>query len=397
MPPEMNDSTPSPPESSPEEPVSKEPSTTEPTPTKAAQPEKRSVQLGGLIVLAVIVLSLLWYLTADRYTPYTTQARVQRYVVGVAPKVAGIVTEMWVENNEEVAAGQSLFQIDPSQYQIAVEAARSNLENARNQVAAGDAAVDAARANLEATLANLDKSQKDTDRLRSLRERDSGSISQRRVENSEAALEAAISNVSKAEAAIQQAIEQKGGDDEATNAIINGAQSSLDKAKLDLANTIVKATANGIVTDLRTDAGQFAGAGQPVLTLISMHDVWINAEFTENNLGHMADGQKVEILFDSLPGEIFEGTVRSIGLGVSSGSAPPPGSLPSISNDRDWLRQSQRFAVLIGFDEAQDENLHKQLRIGGQASIIVYTGDRPVSNFLGRIYIRLMSKFSYMY
>ena len=65
--------------------------------------------------------------------------------------------------------------------------------------------------------------------------------------------------------------------------------------------------------------------------------------------------------------KVFDGHVRSIGLGVSAGQAQPPGTLPTIQNNRDWLRQSQRFPVIIGFDVDQDEALRRQLRIGGQA------------------------------
>ena len=141
------------------EPVIEEgPSQEERTPPAA---EKTALRGGTLIVLTLIGVSLIWYLLADRFTPYTTQARVNGYVVGVAPKVAGLVTEMWIANNQEVAAGQPLFQVDPSQYRIALEKARSDLENARRQVGAGNAAVESARANLRAAVANEQKAEKD--------------------------------------------------------------------------------------------------------------------------------------------------------------------------------------------------------------------------------------------
>lgn len=366
-------------------------------PRDASTEAKTAVNRGSLIVLAVILLSLVWYLLADRFTPYTSQARVEGYVVGVAPKVAGLVTEVWVENNQEVEEGQRLFQIDTSQYQIALEKARSDLETAYRQVDAGNAAVEAARANLLAAQANERKAEKDATRLQRLYEEDPGTISTRRLEVSHATHDQARAAVTAAEADIRRAIEQMGGLDEKDNAILKTALSAVEKAELDLANTTVKALSRGIITDLRADVGRFAGTGSPVLTLISLHDVWINAEFTENNLGHLRSGTPVEILFDALPGQVFDGEVRSIGLGVSSGQAPPPGTLPSIQNNRDWLRQSQRFPVVIGFDVAQEENLYKQLRVGGQATIIAYTEGHGILKFLGMIYIRLMSVFSYAY
>jgi multidrug resistance efflux pump len=92
-----------------------------------------TVKKGTVVILLVILFSLAWYLAADRFTPYTKQARVQGYVVGVAPKVAGIVTSVSVRNNQQVSEGQVLFQIDRDQYQIALRRAQSDLENTVRQ------------------------------------------------------------------------------------------------------------------------------------------------------------------------------------------------------------------------------------------------------------------------
>ena len=358
---------------------------------------KKAVKKGGFAIFALIVLSLAWYLASDRFTPYTDQARIEGYVVGVAPQVAGIVTEVWVGNNEAVEEGQRLFQVDPSQYQIALDTQKSNLENAIRQVGAGSATVESARAGLLAAEAGADKAQKEAARLENLYREDPGTISMRRLEGARASLDQARARVISAEADIQRAIEQKGGDDDADNAILKAAQSAVDKAELDLANTVVKASTRGLITDLRADVGQFAGTGSPVLTLISINDVWIRADFTENNLGHLRPGNDVEILIDSLPGNVFKGTVRSVGFGVSSGSVQPAGTLPTVDNNRDWLRQSQRFPVIIEFDVAQSEELARQLRIGGQASVIAYSDGHGFLKLLGKIYIRMMRMFSYAY
>ena len=133
------------------------------------------------------------------------------------------------------------------------------------------------------------------------------------------------------------------------------------------------------------------------MTLIAIQDIWVRAEFTENNLGNIKVGTPVELVVDALPGQVFRGTVRSIGLGVSTGQAPPPGSLPTIDNNRDWLRQSQRFPVSIGFDAGQRERLEGYVRIGGQVEVIAYTEPAHFLKTLGKIYIRFMSWFSYSY
>jgi multidrug resistance efflux pump len=355
-----------------------------------------AVRKGGIGIAIAIVVSLAWYILADRFTPYTTQARVQVYVVGVAPEVAGPVSEVWVENNQDVEAGQKLFSIDTSQYQLALDKANLDLENAQRQVSAGSAAVDAARANLAAAQANETKSRQDATRLERLRAGDPGTISVRRLEVSRATLEQSRAQVRAAEAEIQAAIEQMGGSDAGNNTILNTAQKAVEKAKLDLARTIVYSPSRGMITDLTADVGQFAGTGAPVMTLVAINDVWIAAEFTENNLGHLHSGSPVEILFDAMPGRVFDGKVRSIGLGVSSGQPQQPGTLPTIDNDRDWLRQSQRFPVIIGFDPTSDVELRRQLRAGGQASVMAFADGHGLLALLGKAYLRVMSWLSYL-
>ncbi|MEM9624465.1 MAG: HlyD family secretion protein, partial [Pseudomonadota bacterium] len=303
---------------------------------------------------------------------------------------------VWVSNNQRVAGGDRLFEIDPSQYQIAVDRARSDLENTQRQVSAGDASVEAARAKLRAAQANQLKTEQDFSRLTRLYEDDPGTISVRRLEVSKANVDQARAQVSAAEADVRRAIEQMGGEED-NNTLLKTALTGVEKAELDLANTTVRASTDGIITNLRAEVGQFAGTGNPVLTLVAVDDVWVNAEFTENNLGHVRIGSPVEILFDVLPGEVFAGQVRSIGIGVSAGREPQPGTLPTVQNSRDWLRQSQRFPVLIGFDPAQHPELRAQLRLGGQASVIVYTSGHGFLGWLGRLFIRLNSLLSYAY
>ena len=357
----------------------------------------KAVKRGGMVIAVVIILSLAWYLVSDRFTPYTTQARVQGYVIGVAPQVAGKVIEVYAKNNEKVEAGQALFKIDPTQYEIALEKAQSDYANSLQQVEAGDAGVDAARANLESAQANLVKAQKDTTRLERLRKDDPGTISTRRLEISRATLGQSQAQVKSAAAQIEQAIQGKGGDSREKNTILRTARTAVESAELDLERTMVKATDRGEITDLRVDVGYYASTGTPVITLISLNDVWIQAEFTENNLGHLKTGTPVEILFDSLPGSVYAGKITNIGLGVSSGQAPAPGTLPTVDNNRDWLRQSQRFQVQIRFDVHQQEELMTQLRIGGQASVTAYTEEASVTRILARLYIRGMSILSYAY
>ncbi|MDM0030520.1 HlyD family secretion protein, partial [Variovorax saccharolyticus] len=255
--------------------------------------------------------------------------------------------------------------------------------------------VEAARASLQAAVANHVYARQDASRLEQIFKEDPGAISVRRVETAQASLIKALSQVKAAEADLRRAQETAGDSGEA-NAQLISARSAIEKAELDLQRTRLVAPARGRVTDLRTDAGQFAQAGTPAMTLIAMHDLWISADMTENNLGNINPGDPVAIVLDVMPGQVLKGRVRSLGSGVGSGKQAQPGTLPAIDNSRDWLRQAQRFPVTIEFDPVEIERL-RGVRIGGQAEVLVYTGDHPVMNRLGALYIGLMSYLSYLY
>ncbi|AYF90351.1 HlyD family secretion protein [Pseudomonas sp. JS3066] len=363
----------------------------QPAPEKAADGAKK----GTRWVALVIVLTLVWYLLADRFTPYTQQARLQAFVVPVAAEVAGRVTKVHVRNNQDVKVGEVLFEVDPTHYQIAVDRARADLETVRRQVGASTAAIDSALASQRAAEANELKARQDSERLERLYQQDPGTLSVRRLEGARASREQAISQVAAARAEVQRAREQQGGS-EAENAQLRSAATALEKAELDLANTQVRARSAGLITDLRTDIGQYVGAGNPVMTLIAIHDLWISADFTENNLGHVQPGAPVAIVLDALPGRVFKGRVRSVGYGVSVGQAPAPGSLPSVENSRDWLRPAQRFPVIVELLPGELDEL-RGLRVGGQAEVMAFPREGNVLNPLGRLFIRMMSWLSYAY
>jgi len=376
-----------------EESPSQNPSTA--TGDEAAQPGK-ATRIGATAVLALIAASLLWYFAADRLTPHTTQARVQAFVVPVAAEVAGKVLAVHVRNNDEVQAGQPLFDIDPSQYRIALQRSRSDYESVQRSVNASAATVEAARASLQAAQANHVKADKDATRQETLYAEDPGAISVRRLEVAQATRIQARGQEKAAEADLRKA-QEAAGESGDNNAQLRSARSAVEKAELDLARTQVVAPGRGVVTDLRTDVGHFAQAGAAAMTLIAIHDLWINADLTENNLGNIDPGDEVAIVLDVLPGEVLKGRVRSVGAGVSSGQQQaPPGTLPTIQNSRDWLRQAQRFPVAIEFDPAEADRLGK-VRPGGQAEVLVFTGDNFLMNLLGAGYIRLMSLLSYLY
>ena len=347
-----------------------------------------------LIVLGACVVLMFWYLVADRVTPYTTQARVHALVVPVAPQVSGNVVDVFVANNEYVEAGQELFRIDPNSYQLAIETAQANMQSARQATGASGAGVDAARASVESARAALVRADQDAVRLRRIKEEDPGAISDRRIEQAEGSVAVAQAQFAAAEANREKAIQDLGKTGDQNSRILQ-AQAALDQAELDFSRTIVRAPSDGLLTDVRVDRGNFAAAGAPQMTFIGMHNIWVQADFTENNLGHISPGDPVEIVFDALPGRIISGRISSTGFGVDVAAAPL-GSLPTISNDRQWLRDAQRFPVQVEFHLRDDQD-RLAVRVGAQASVITYTGDHWLFNTVGKIYIRIVSILTYAF
>ncbi|MDR6918828.1 multidrug resistance efflux pump [Pseudomonas sp. 3296] len=367
------------------------PDATEPV---AADPVKKGIKW----VLLLIILSLLWYLLADRFTPYTQQARVGAFVIPVASEVAGKMIRVNVHNNQTVKAGEVLFEVDPAPYQIAVDRARADLETARRQLGASTAGVVSAQATLRVAQANETKARQENRRLEGLYREDPGTISMRVLEMSRTTRDAAVSQTAAARAEVERAKETEGGGED-VNATLRSAATALSKAELDLTNTQTRARSAGLITDLRTDLGQFAAAGSPVMTLITLQDIWITADMTENNLGLVRPDTPVSIVLDAVPGEVFEGHVRSVGYGISVGQQAPPGTLPVIQNSRDWLRPAQRFPVIIEFSEQSMSTLRSSgnIRAGGQAEVMAFPSEGHLLNPLGRAYLALMSWLSYAY
>lgn len=346
------------------------------------------------ILLGACAVLMVWYLIADRVTPYTTQARVHALVVPVAAEVSGVVTDVAVTNNEFVVAGDLLFQVDRERYRLAVATAEANLQSARQATGASTASVDAAKAQVEAARASLIRAELDAIRLGRIIEEDPGAISVRRLESAEATLAVTQSQLGAAKAGLERARQDLGEAGDANFRVLQ-AQAALDQARLDLERTSVIAPDNGIVTNVRIDRGNFAQAGAPLMTFLATQDIWVQADFTENNLGNIKHGDKVELVFDALPGKVIKGTVRTTGFGVNVDSAPL-GSLPTIENDRNWLRDAQRFSVLVDF-ELPNAGDRFGIRIGAQASVIVYTGDGFLFNTIGKLKMRVVSILTYAY
>src|SRR5688572_13759395 len=153
----------------------------EPSPPPPPPKPGKGSRRGAIVVLLLIVLSLTWYFVSDRLTPYTSQARVQAFVVPVAAEVPGLVLKVYVKNNDEVQKGQPLFDIDPTPYRIAAEKSRSDFETVRRSINGANSAVVAARAGVQAAVASEVYARQDATRLEQIFKEDPGAVSLRRV------------------------------------------------------------------------------------------------------------------------------------------------------------------------------------------------------------------------
>jgi len=353
---------------------------------------KDPVRLVTLIVLAICVVVFVWYIRSDRFTPSTSQARIQALVVPIVPRVSGHITEVGVRLHSTVQGDDMLFILDQRPFELAVKSAEANLDQATQELGVQGATVKSAAGRLGVARAQLDRSQRSYDRTQQILDDNPGALSLADKDRSETALAQAIERVTSAEADLEKAQRQLGIEGP-ENAQLRLAIAAVEQAYLDLEFTVVKAPSKGAIENFNVDVGHYAQAGQALATFVSTHDVWIQADMRENNLGHIEAGDPVEFVLDSAPGKVFTGSVRSVGYGVSSGAAGNRGDLPSVGHSTGWLRDPQRFPVIIDFDAAATEGL---LRVGGQADVIVYTEDRTLLNPLGRLSIRVKSWLSYV-
>jgi len=342
------------------------------------------------ILLALSALYFIWYLVGDRLTPMTDQARVRGFVIPIVPQVSGQVTQIHVGGDKQVKKGDILFEINPRDYELALEKAQLDLKLAGQEVGANTASVAAAKATLEKAKANLTTKQLNANRIFAVEAK--GVVSQADADRTRGALAQAEQDVINAEAAYEQAKQTLGevGND---NPKIQKALVALAQAQLDLERTRVTAPSDGVVSYAKVNIGYYAAKGQKIMTFISTEYVWIEAHYKENNLGNLVKGTPLDIVLDASPGNVFQGEVISLGFGVKF-DQNVPGDLSTPQQPQGWMRDPQRFTVIIKFNERPDKHL---LREGGQADVIAYTGDNFILNLLGKISIWFTSYMSYIY
>ena len=338
----------------------------------------------------MILISLLLYFIGDRLTPYTTQARIQAFVVPVAAEVAGKFSKVYIRNNDEVQPGQPLFDIDPKPYQIALQRARADYASVRSSVKRVRRRGRGARS-LAAAQAHREMAESDATRQEHLYKEDPGAISVRRLRaRRRPARKRGPRSAAPRPICASAGAAGEPGDD---NTQVQSARAAVEKAELDLARTKVLAPARGVVTDLRTDVGHYAQPGAPVMTADrDARPVDQRRPDRKQPRQYRAGGQSRHRP-DILPGEVLKGRVQHRRR-----------RRPAASHHRRAPRLRCKTVATgcarthTGRDRVRPAELATCVaRIGGQAEVLVYTDDNPIMNTLGALYIRFMSWLSYLY
>lgn len=271
----------------------------------------------AMVACASILGAQLWnyYMKA----PWTRDGHVHADVVGIVPDVSGLVTDIYIEDNQQVAKNNILFKIDPVRYQAALEQAKANVLSAQ-------AAFEIAKTNLERDSALVQKNV----------------VSVRIVQNDEATLEQARATLAQAEAAE------------------NLAQINLDRST-------VRAPASGQITNFQLRPGDYATAGSPVAVLIDRDTLHVDGYFEETKLSRIHIGDRVQIQLMGEPKNI-EGYVESIAGGIQDQErSDSPGELAKVSPTFSWVRLAQRVPVRI----ALVSTTKKPLVVGQTATVSI--------------------------
>jgi len=335
----------------------------------APAPKKR----GRFVLMAALPLALVvgggyYWVTGGRYQE-TENANLRQARVSIASEAAGRIVKVDVTDNTLVKAGDVLFEVDPQPYQIALAQSDAALAAARLNVEQLRAAYSQAVAQERVAASGLDYAQSQFDRSNDLVAKGvntKSSLDEARMDLDKAKEQhsAAVQGIASAKAALG------GNPDIATDQhpTVLSAQAARDKAAYNLAQTTVRAPADGIVSQASSfKQGQFVGAGAALFSLVETGDMWVEANFKETQLTNMKLGQEAEVTLDTYPGRPFKATIESIGAGTGAEFS----LLPAQNATGNWVKVTQRIPVRLKLhaDEAD-----MALRTGMSATVEVDTG-----------------------
>jgi membrane fusion protein (multidrug efflux system) len=339
----------------------------------APRPKRRRLLRRVLMTagpLAVLLVGGFLYLNGGRYAG-TDNAYVHTHMITVSADISGRVVGLQVKENQHVAAGDVLFQLDPEPLQIAVDRARADLESTRNEIIGLKAAYAQRQEDLKAAESTAGLNQRELKRREKLVA--DKIISQSDYDEARNNYDVASRQVAGIHQDISRITSELGGDPNIApedHPKYKAAQSTLAQAELDQRRGTVKSPASGIVAQVDSlRPGDYINAGAPVFNIVSDNDAWIEANLKETDLTYVKPGQTAEITIDTYPGRTFEAVVDSIGMATGAEFSV----LPAQNASGNWVKVVQRIPVRLHVTDAPQDAV---LRAGMSAVVEIDTGHR---------------------
>ena len=333
---------------------------------------RRVLLVVAIIVAAAAAIPGFHYYRYIESHVSTDDAYVDGTVALVSSRVAGTVTNVYVEDNWTVKEGQLLLTLDPRDFDVRVEQAQAQLERARQSVDGLYAMVDAARSGVSLTVSQLKQAQIDFVRAKALKEQ--GVVSIQQYDQANTGLRIAIADEALAEHQLTQAQAALGSpnDDHSRYArpVVKQAEAALEAARLDLDYTKLTAPFAGIVTHKTAHVGNRVQVGEPLLAIVPLGKLYLTANFKETQLTDVRVGQKAEIVADIYPNYTYNGHVDSISMGTGAAFS----LLPPENATGNWVKVVQRVPVKIVIEGPQPQD--KPLRLGLSVEVAIDLGDR---------------------
>jgi membrane fusion protein, multidrug efflux system len=334
-----------------------------------------SSRLRPILMIGVPVLVLLvgaaFYFLGGRYVS-TDNAYVKADTVAVAPKVTGTIREVFVRENEFVAAGQPIFQLDQKDYRIALDEAEAQLRQAAAKVKGQQARYRMTLEQIDLAKESADYYQREFDRQAKLAKRDFAS--QQKLDEAKHNLETAQHLAKVLAASMGEIVANLDDAPEAPveeHSAYRAALGARDKAAVDLERTTVRAPFSGVLGK-QPQIGDTVAAGTPVVSLISRDRVWVEANFKETQLTDVRPGQDVVVTIDTYPGREWHGHVASIAQGTGSEFS----ILPAQNSTGNWVKVVQRIPVHISIDR---EDGDPDIRAGMSSEVEIDTASLPAT------------------
>jgi membrane fusion protein (multidrug efflux system) len=324
--------------------------------------------IGGILVVAAAALA--YYLFGGRYVS-TDDSSVMAAQTAISTNISGRVVELDVHDNQTVHRGDVLFRLDDRPLRIAVDEAQAKLATAQLQISAAKSSYLHQLAEVAAARGTVVFQQHEFARQQHLVQ--SGVSSRAQFEQTEHALQLSQSQLTAAENQAASLLALLGGNPQMRpedHPAVRQAQAALANAQLQLTYSVIRAPTDGIVTKVeQLQVGDYINAAAPVFSLISTQNVWIEANFKEDDMTYMRAGQLAEVRIDAYPGHRFKARVASL----SPGTGAQFSLLPPENATGNWVKVVQRVPVRLQLLNA-DEDL--SLASGMSAEVTVDTGHR---------------------